>query len=95
MLKLSYEAARIGFRSMTPVGLWLRVAPRDQHATRQAGRLAGGAQTSTGTVFFVSSLCFLAFVYGVGTVYFDIFSHSLLLQAKLASEAWWPAAPAR
>jgi hypothetical protein len=41
-----------------------------------------------GNILFVLSLCFLFFLYGVGTVYFRIFPHSLLVQAKEASEAW-------
>jgi hypothetical protein len=42
-----------------------------------------------GKFLFVVSLCFLAFLYGVGTVYLEIFPHSLLVQAKLAGDAWW------
>jgi hypothetical protein len=41
-----------------------------------------------GRLIFVLCLCFLTFLYGVGTVYFQLFPYSLLADAKLAAEAW-------
>lgn len=42
-----------------------------------------------GRFLFVLSLCFLAFLYGIGTAYFKIFPYPLLAQAKVAADAWW------